>query len=277
MATLYGLNGLIRGRQGNNVYSVQNGTQVLKIYNPAVANPRTDGQQLQRAKFALAGKISAATPSAALVGMRSGSARGRRGKFVSNLVRNASASLVGTSFNASVPFVNFLFSEGAIPRYSSEFTMSASYSQGATTAAISASVGVLTVPAGAPTGYGELAIVGIFDGAGSPLDEIQVKVRSTTGVTAFSFRQNERFGFVAVCWIVPYVTSSAQSALRTGYLGLNTENNAVLLSADPLLYASAADFGNSLFNNLVLVPAPTQSVSPNRDDDFEVPKKKAKK
>lgn len=58
MAKIYGLNGLIKGRQGNNVFSVRNGAQVVSAYNPAPANPSTSAQVAARARFKLMSQIS---------------------------------------------------------------------------------------------------------------------------------------------------------------------------------------------------------------------------
>lgn len=47
-----------RGRCGGQVYRVRGGEQIVAAYQPNVANPRTDAQLQQRAKMALAGKLS---------------------------------------------------------------------------------------------------------------------------------------------------------------------------------------------------------------------------
>lgn len=48
-----------RGRAGGQVYRVRNGEQIVSSYQPAVANPKTDAQMLQRAKFNLMTKLNA--------------------------------------------------------------------------------------------------------------------------------------------------------------------------------------------------------------------------
>lgn len=48
-----------RGRTGGQVYRVRGGVQVISAYQPAVANPKSDAQMLQRAKFNLMTKLNA--------------------------------------------------------------------------------------------------------------------------------------------------------------------------------------------------------------------------
>lgn len=250
MAKLYGLNGLIRGRQGNNVFSIQNGTQVVKVYNPAVANPRTEAQQLQRAKFALAGKLSSATPSDALVGLTGSSNRSRRGDFVSRIVRAASSSLTGTGYEAQIAFVDMVFSVGSVPKWSVVYQMTAEFTA---STIVTATVPAMSIAGAAPAGYGELVVVGIFDGAGSPLDNLQVALRGRTAASSFVFRLNSRSSCVIAAWSVPFLVGSREAAMRAGNLGLTEGNDGTLLSALSRLVASSAEFGNSTFNNLVLL------------------------
>lgn len=47
-----------RGRAGGQVYRVRNGEQIVSSYQPAVANPKSDAQMLQRAKFNLMTKLN---------------------------------------------------------------------------------------------------------------------------------------------------------------------------------------------------------------------------
>lgn len=56
MAKIFGINGKLVGKQGAAVYSVKNGVQIVKQYNPIVFNPNTKRQALARARFALASR-----------------------------------------------------------------------------------------------------------------------------------------------------------------------------------------------------------------------------
>ena len=56
---LYGMAGKGTGRVGSMVYAVRKGEQVVREYNPIVANPNTRPQVVQRAKFKLLSQLSA--------------------------------------------------------------------------------------------------------------------------------------------------------------------------------------------------------------------------
>ena len=56
---LYGMAGKGTGRVGSMVYAVRKGEQIVRQYNPNVANPNTRPQVVQRAKFKLLSQLSA--------------------------------------------------------------------------------------------------------------------------------------------------------------------------------------------------------------------------
>lgn len=87
MAKIYGINGKLTGKVGNTVFAVDGGIQVARQYNPIVANPRTEGQQLQRLKVRLAGQMSHGIQPAAIEGLR-GNRRQRRSALNSNLIKD---------------------------------------------------------------------------------------------------------------------------------------------------------------------------------------------
>lgn len=60
MAKVYGLSGLITGKMGGGVFSIRNGVQVWRQYNPNVANPKSESQVEARAKLKLLSQLSAA-------------------------------------------------------------------------------------------------------------------------------------------------------------------------------------------------------------------------
>ena len=66
-----GIYGAYRGRVGNVVGSVRNGTQVLSIRPASVYNPRTDAQQNTRMRFGMLGKFLSTQRSAVKVGFAS--------------------------------------------------------------------------------------------------------------------------------------------------------------------------------------------------------------
>lgn len=251
MARIYGLNGPIRGRQGNNVFSVQNGTQVVKAYQPVVSNPRTDLQMAQRAKFSLAGKLSGDTPAVALYGMRGTSKRARRASFVSSIVNAAIASPSADGYSASVRFVDIIFSQGSVARQSPIVLVTASRTQ----RVITASMPAMELGADLPQGYGELAVVGVFDSSTSPLDVLQVKLRSTDDPASFQFRLPEASACAVAGWVIPFVASDGVGGVSSSNLGVGVSNDS--LTADLILrrLVSSAEYGISEFTNAVVLPS----------------------
>lgn len=59
MAKIYGLQGNITGKLGNSVMAVRNGEQIVRQYQPIVANPSTAAQVEARAKLKLMSQLSA--------------------------------------------------------------------------------------------------------------------------------------------------------------------------------------------------------------------------
>ena len=59
MAKIYGLNGVLSGRQGGTVFAVRNGENIARKYQPMVSNPRTEGQTAARAKMKLLSQLGA--------------------------------------------------------------------------------------------------------------------------------------------------------------------------------------------------------------------------
>ena len=100
-----------RGRVGGQVYAVNGGEQIIRTYNPVVANPRTSLQQAQRAKVVLAGKLSSLTPDAVLTGMAS-SKRDRRSEFTRNSIIKAVANETPQGYKAVLEPADLIFSKG---------------------------------------------------------------------------------------------------------------------------------------------------------------------
>lgn len=59
MAKVFGINGLVTGKQANQVFAVRNGVQIVRAYNPMVANPNTPKQIEARAKLKLMSQLAA--------------------------------------------------------------------------------------------------------------------------------------------------------------------------------------------------------------------------
>ena len=53
MAKMYGFSGKVTGKKGDAVFAVRNGEQIIRQYNPIVANPSTQKQVDARAALKL--------------------------------------------------------------------------------------------------------------------------------------------------------------------------------------------------------------------------------
>ena len=252
MAKIYGLNGALRGRQGNNVFAIQNGTQIVRAYQPVVSNPRTESQQLVRARFALAGKISGFTPSLAVSGMSGSSARSRRAAFVSALSKAATAVSTATGYQASIPFASMLFSKGSLARWSQDVTPTAVI---ATSGQVTVTVPAMSNIVGYPVGYRELVVVGLFNGSGSPLDNIQARQRTRNGSDVFRFNQNLPQNAVAAIWFCPFVLNSGVAGLSAGNVGVSEDNTAAVLSSANDVRIASSDWGDSVFISAIPLTA----------------------
>ena len=271
MARIYGLNGALRGRQGNNVFSVQNGTQVVKAYQPVVSNPRTPSQRAQRAKFALAGKMSGITPNDAIVGLSGGSPRSRRAAFVRSLTLAASVTAQGNDLVAIVPYADVVYSVGSLALYSVPVNITASWFNSDGNSRVVVQIPAMNFNLGTgslPQGYGELAIAALYDSATSQLDEVQVKERSGVSMN-ISFRQGVRRDCRIAVYFVPFTTAVTAAGQRAGMLA-DTET-AVNLTSTIAQRLSGANFGASVLQSVVGVIGAETSVapSPSGDDRYE--------
>lgn len=81
MAKMASLSGAVTGKLAGNVYSVNSGQQIVRAYQPNVANPSTELQVENRAKFKLASQLAAAVSPVLAIG-KQGMVSGRN-QFVS--------------------------------------------------------------------------------------------------------------------------------------------------------------------------------------------------
>lgn len=100
------------GRLGGYVLAVANGQQIIREYQPNVANPRTSLQRIQRAKMVLAGKLSQITADEYIIGMAP-SKRDRRSEFVRNIIKVAKVINSDGEYNANIQYEDLVFSKGA--------------------------------------------------------------------------------------------------------------------------------------------------------------------
>lgn len=113
MGKVVGLIGSASGKIGNLVYAVTNGIQTARIYQPIVSNPKSAGQNLQRAKGNLAGRMSSFVPRTAIFGLGK-NARIRRAEFLRNVLNEAEAVLDSGQYVAKINPAAVLFSKGAV-------------------------------------------------------------------------------------------------------------------------------------------------------------------
>lgn len=104
------------GRLGGYVLAVANGQQVIREYQPNVANPRTSLQRIQRAKMVLAGKLSQITGDDYIIGMAP-SKRDRRSEFVRNIIKVAQVTETNGEYVANIQYDDLVFSKGAPASY----------------------------------------------------------------------------------------------------------------------------------------------------------------
>lgn len=67
MSKIFGLQGYLTGKLGNTVFVIRNGQQVARMYNPVVANPKSENQVATRAKLKLLSQLSAAVASVIVI------------------------------------------------------------------------------------------------------------------------------------------------------------------------------------------------------------------
>lgn len=113
MAKSVGLVGTLRGKAGNYVYAKgENGSTIVRAYQPQVTNPNTDAQILQRAKLNLAGRLSKITPKGVIIGMDGATNRQRRSRYNALIAKSAVATVSGGQGSASITDAQLKFSEG---------------------------------------------------------------------------------------------------------------------------------------------------------------------
>lgn len=100
MAKSTGGLGQYRGKMGSVVFSVRNGQQIIRNYQPVVTNPKSSDQRVQRAKAVLVGKLSNLIQPDIIVGFSGGSKPARRSKLLSALFNAVTAEISVTTGTA---------------------------------------------------------------------------------------------------------------------------------------------------------------------------------
>lgn len=78
---LYGIAGFGTGKLGNSVYSVRNGEQIVRQYNPIVSNPQTDAQVASRSILKLMSQLAAVL--APVISIPADGLKSKRNLFIS--------------------------------------------------------------------------------------------------------------------------------------------------------------------------------------------------
>ncbi len=117
--------GTLRGKAGNFVYAKgENGSTIVRAYQPQVTNPNTDAQILQRAKLNLAGRLSKITPKGVIIGMDGATNRKRRSRYNALIIKNCLTNLDGAEGTARISAPNLILSEGNAFNYGVSATIS---------------------------------------------------------------------------------------------------------------------------------------------------------
>lgn len=114
MAKLYG--GVLSkgsGRLGGHVLAVSAGEQIIREYQPNVANPRTSLQKAQRARVVLAGKLSKITPDEVIIGLAKNK-RDRRSEYVRQIIKSCRVQEVSGEYSAVLLPGELIFSHGLV-------------------------------------------------------------------------------------------------------------------------------------------------------------------
>lgn len=115
--------GQFRGRVGGLVFARgDNGSQIIRSYQPVVKNPRTEGQLEQRAKVNLAGRISRAIPKNIIYSLGA-NGRARRSELLKSLIKATSVTKSGDNYNASVAKASVKLSKGDFLDFSPSFAV----------------------------------------------------------------------------------------------------------------------------------------------------------
>lgn len=218
MGKVVGLVGSASGKVGNVVYAVMNGTQTVRVYQPNVANPKSELQQNQRLKMVLGGRLSKILPREALMGFE-GNARMRRAKFVSNVVKSSNVTTSGGVKTAKVTLGNILFSEGSLDLHSANQTVTAARAVNNPNVIdvtfAQTALGVLT-----PAGYGESIVVLLIDAETSEFDYALVGDRNFASATTMSIRVADATReYIVAAYLVPRAIDTYTVKMGSSYLG----------------------------------------------------------
>lgn len=164
------LNGFVgkgSGKLGASVFAISGGEQIVRQYNPQVANPNTAAQVAQRAKLKLMSQIAAAL-APALAFKKQGLVSARN-QFVSKNIGLVDVDMALGDEMATVDYTKLQITGGSI------VIPSPSYGQG------QGSGMVVKLAAAAPTGVARVVYVHVKNTSSDKLSVEEIVVASTPG------------------------------------------------------------------------------------------------
>lgn len=260
MARTNGLTGGVTGKVGNWVFYYRNGQYVARQYVPHPSNPKTAGQNVQRLKMVLAGKLTKIVPDAALEGFM-GTKGERRSAFNSNVLLNSSVE----NGQASIMYQAVVFSEGTLGVQNGHTAAAGSSSVNQRALTITTSHGQAEDPL--PEGYGERYVVLCMNAETSVFDYgvtgllTMPAAGETSASTSVVVRIGDKVGeYIALIYVVPFIAVSGSGGGVTRFSYLGTADGTIVV--DELTGESLGRpemFGQSVFIRSLSLPAPQQS------------------
>lgn len=236
MAKIRGIAGGINGRAGEMVFSKgDNGTTIMKKYQPVVSNPRTEGQLNQRAKMNVVGQFVGLCPNGLLRPLSAGSNRMNRAVLSSRLLKAASVTKDGEAYVASFPPSAVKFAAGNQAALTSIDSVVVEDNKVTITATPNVDAGLLNK-------YGDRIVIGILSDSGNRLyDGVvytdHVVTTNTAQTIVMNLNQPLAEGQTLVVWRVPFVLNDGTTSVngQNIYIGdsaisaaLSTNSNALV-------------------------------------------------
>lgn len=230
-----------KGKLGGVVFAVRNGMQVVREYQPVVANPRTSAQILQRAKVNLVGQLSQLVPKAMLRSMGEPNNAANRAKFLSICTKAAVATMSGDVATATLAHEDIVFSRGV-----------AHFGATAASPLLQASnVGVtLSVSdGGVANKYGERIVVLVYETAtstvptGAYMGETLLPASGTVTVRV-AIPGNLQTGNVIAVYRLPYEIMDEADRITVGNMVGTLQDISAAITRE----GSMVVWGNSLFH-----------------------------
>lgn len=253
--------GQFRGKLGGAVFAVNAGEQIVRQYQPQVANPRTSAQLSQRAKMNLTGKLSSIIRNSAIMALGINN-RDRRSVFTANILRNATVTIDGTKYTAAIAPESIIFSKGnSVP----VVNLTATYADGAITITATKASGV------SEERYNRSGMRYVVLGLSTITGEYDFSYSGVLQLPAFDAETGYDNGVVVpndnnhayFIYGIPFDFNEGYSvgALRNGELGFI--NNAISTETFVNETSAVANYGKSFFATNVGAESGSGSETPN--------------